>query len=269
MSKQDHLGGELWTTKDLRIGKGSPFSTRDIAIMLPELGFDKNDEIIKQLGELIFETQRPDGCFKLAPKGTIYPCHTITALRALCYLGYSDDERLEYTYDHLFEIQHDDGGWRCNKVKLGKNDITDHSNPGTTLEALDAFRFTRHFNNDQRLNKAVKFLLDHWETKRPLGPCQFGIGKLFMQTEFPFLRYNLFYYCYVLSFYESAVNDKRFTEAYSSLKEKTAEGKIIVENPNRRLTKLSFCKKNETSEIATLKFNEILENIRQMKNYQL
>jgi hypothetical protein len=46
--------------------------------------------------------------------------------------------------------------------------------------------------------------LQHWVVKRPLGPCHFGIGTLFMQVEYPFLRYNLFSYVYVLSFYERA-----------------------------------------------------------------
>ena len=41
MSKINHNGGELWATKDKKISKGSPFDTRDVAIMLSELGFTK------------------------------------------------------------------------------------------------------------------------------------------------------------------------------------------------------------------------------------
>lgn len=256
LSKSNHLNGDYWTTPDLRIGKGSPFSSRDMGIILSDLGFTPKDEEIKGLASTIFKTLQADGRFKITPAGTIFPCHTITALRALCYMGYCGDIRLRKTFDHLFDIQHKDGGWRCNKVKIGKSKEMDMSNPGTTLEALDAFRFSAYVNDDC-MNDAVDYLLKHWEIKRPLGPCSFGIGTLFMQTEFPFLRYNLFYYCYVLSFYEQAQQDERFIAAVSALDKKVIDHKLIVENPNRRLAKLEFCKKNEPSELATHRYNEI------------
>ncbi|MEQ8626048.1 hypothetical protein [Ekhidna sp.] len=257
LSKKHHLNGDYWTTPDHRIGKGSPFSSRDMAIMFSEFGFGKEDSEIKGLANTIFRTWQPDGRFKISPTGSIFPCHTITALRVLCYMGFSNDDRIIITFTHLLEIQHDDGGWRCNRVKLGKSDVSDMSNPGVTLEALDAFRFTEYLNTDDRLNQGVEFLLQHWEIKRPLGPCNFGIGTLFMQTEFPFLRYNLFYYCYVLSFYDQARKDQRFKEALSALDKKVVDGKMIVENPNRQLAKLDFCKRGMPSELATHRYNEI------------
>lgn len=254
MSKEGHLGGELWTTPDRRIGKGSPYSTRDVAIILPELGFTKKDSVVQRIAELIFSAQEPDGRFRFAPKGTVFPCHTITAARALCSLGYAKDKRLKTTLAHLKEIQHTDGGWRCNKVKLGKDPKTDRSNPGTTLEALDVFRRTALCNSSDDLDAAAEYLLWHWEAREPMGPCYFGIGTLFMQTEFPFLRYNLFYYCYVLSFYEKARADRRFKDALDRLKEKVQDGGIVVENPNRGLAKLEFCRKGSTSEPATARY---------------
>ena len=257
-SKRGQFGGENWTTVDQRIGKGSPFSTRDVGLLLTELGFTKKDKIIQEISETIFKTWRADGRFRISPSGSIFPCHTITALRTLCYLGNVDDDRLKVSFDHLFNIQHTDGGWRCNAVKLGKSPDTDVSNPGVTLEALDAFRFTNYLNRDQRLNRAIEFLLNHWTSKRPLGPCQFGIGTLFRQTEFPFLRYNIFYYCHTLSFYEQAVSDSRFKEALSLLEQKLMDGKLIIENPNRRLAKMKFCEKGKPSDLATIRFKELI-----------
>ncbi len=261
LSKENHLDGEYWTTDDYRIGKGSPFSARDIAIILTELGFTREDPAIKGIASKVFSTLRPDGRFKISPSGTLFPCHTITALRVLCYMGYSQDERLKTTFAHLFEIQHDDGGWRCNKTKMSKGPDTDLSNPGVTLEALDAFRFTPYLNTDERLDQAVDSLLRHWEVKRPLGPCHFGIGTLFMQTEYPFLRYNLFYYCHTLSFYNSAKQDNRFKEAVKALDGKTSNGMLIVENPHRRLAKMNFCKKGEPSDLATIRYKDLKDRI--------
>jgi hypothetical protein len=117
-SKRHSNGGDLWATEDNNIGKGSPFSTKDVALMLLELGFTKRDAIIKELAELIFEMQQKDGRFKIAKASAIYPCHTIGSLRTLCYLGYSKDKRLKGTFEHLLNTQQNDGGWQCNKFSL-------------------------------------------------------------------------------------------------------------------------------------------------------
>jgi len=261
MDRINHNGGELWATKDKKICKGSPYSTRDVAIMLSELGFSQKDIIIQDIASLIFSSWRPDGRFKISPTGAIYPCHTIGMARVLCYLGYAADHRIQKTFEHLLETQQEDGGWKCNKFSYGRGPETKYSNPGPTLEALDAFRFTDLTNSDKRLDNAVDFLLWHWEVKKPTGPCHYGIGSLFMKTEFPFFRYNLFYYCFTLSFFKSAQTDERFEEALTLLKEKIANGKMTVENPNKRLGDMDFCKKNQQSELATIKFKYIMKNI--------
>lgn len=240
---------------------GSPFSTFDCALILTELGLKRSDPVLKGIAEVILDSWRDDGRFRPVPKGAIYPCHTANAARALCRLGCAKDRRLKQTFEHLFEVQHDDGGWRCNTVKLGKSPVTDASNPGVTLAALDAFRFTSSLNRDKRLDKAVKSLLSHWGTRNPLGPCAFGIGSRFTQVEYPFLRYNLFFYVYVLSFYAAARKAKAFKEALSLLESKLVEGKVVVESPNRRLAKLAFCRKGEPSRAATKRYQEIRKNI--------
>ena len=83
-----------------------------------------------------------------------------------------------------------------------------------------------------------------------------------MHVEYPFLRYNLFFYVYVLSFYKTARRDKRFKEAMSALTAKLDErGRIIVESPRRELAKLNFCKRGEPSDLATKRYREILKNL--------
>lgn len=260
IAKRYDNGDDLWTTPDRRIYKGSPFSTIESVIMLAELG-STSTSIMKEAGDLILGLWREDGRFQIAPKSAIYPCHTANVARALCRLGYSNDNRLIKTLNHLLEIQHNDGGWRCNTYKFGRGEETAFSNPGTTLAALDAFRFSSFLNKDKRLDNAVESLLRHWESRKPIGPCHYGIGSLFMKVEYPFLRYNLFFYVYVLSFYKRARNDARFMDALNVLKSKTIDGKIIVEHPNSKLANFSFCKKGEPSELATNRYLEILNNM--------
>lgn len=262
LARRRDLGGDHWTTPDRRIGKGSPFATVDCALMLTELGMSRSDPVLRGTAKVLLDAWQEDGRFRMAPNLTMYPCHTATVARVLCRLGYAKDRRLKVTFEHLLETQHVDGGWRCNVCKLGRSPQTDASNPGVTLWALDAFRFTPLPNTEKRLGKAVAFLLDHWEIRRPLGPCEFGIGSRFMSIEYPFLRYNLFFYVYVLSFYNAAKRDKRFKAALSALQSKLSDGKVVVESPNRQLARFCFCKKGQPSPLATRRYSEILKNLK-------
>ncbi len=261
VEKRHDNGADFWATQDGKWGKGSPFSTFDCVLMLTELGVKKSEPILKGAASVLLDAWREDGRIRPAPKGAVYPCHTANAARALARLGYAKDRRLVRTFERLLDVQHNDGGWRCNTVKLGRSPKTDASNPGVTLSVLDAFRFTPNLNEDKRLDRAVKSLLAHWTTRVPLGPCNFGIGTLFGKIEYPFLRYNLFFYAYVLSFYESARKSPRFRQALRALESKLVDGQVVVENPNRGLAELAFCRKGEPSQLATRRYQEILENI--------
>lgn len=261
LAKRHDNGWDYWATPDRRLIKGSPFTTLECALILSELGMDRSEPILNETAELILSAWREDGRFKLTPQGAIYPCHTINAARTLCHLGYASDSRLKRTFDHLFEIQHSDGGWRCNKFSFGKGPETEFSNPGPTLAALDTFRFTDHLNKNERLDQAVEFLLDHWESRIPLGPCHYGIGSLFMQSAYPFANYNLFFYVYALSFWNRAKKDRRFLDALGILESKLVSGKIVVERPNQKLAGFAFCKKGAPSDLATERYHEIISNL--------
>lgn len=261
LARRNHLGWDYWTTKDHRIGKGSPFSTLDAAMLLLETGMEPSDPILEETARLILSTLREDGRFRQAPSGGIYPCQTIHALQVLCHLGLGDDPGLDRSFRHLLEIQWEDGGWRCNKFSYGRGPETDHSNPGPTLTALDAFRLSGNYGTDPRLDRAAAFLLEHWRTRLPLGPCHYGIGTLFQQVEYPFRTYNLFHYVYVLSFYPSARMDPRFREALSLLQSKLRDGQIVVERVHPRLAHYSFCSRGEPSPQGTARYREILSNL--------
>ncbi|MBF7096274.1 prenyltransferase/squalene oxidase repeat-containing protein [Alkalibacter mobilis] len=265
LAKRYDNGADYWTTPDKRLGKGGPFSTLSSVLLLLELGMDPADNLLKKVADLIFGCQREDGRFKLSPSGAIYPCHTINAANVLSNLGYSTDSRLEKTFKHLLEIQFIDGGWRCKKFSYGRGPETEFSNPGPTLTALNAFRFTDHINKNVALDRAVEFLLDHWEIRKPIGPCHYGMGTLFMQVEYPFLTYNLFYYVYVLSFYDRAKRDERFLEALQMLESKMVDGKIVVERTNSKLAKFDFCKKGEKSILGTERYLELKRNLNNQK----
>lgn len=254
-------GADYWTTPDNRLIKGSPFTTLESVLYLLELGIEPNEPLLKECADLIFSVWRKDGSFKLYPQGSIYPCHTANAANVLCQMGYVFDARLQKTFQHLLDIQYADGGWRCNKFSFGRGPETENSNPFPTLTALNAFRFSDYLNKETALDRAVDFLLEHWTTRKPIGPCHYGIGTLFMQVEYPFRNYNLFVYVYVLSFYNRAKEDERFLEALKALESKMLDGQIVVERIVPKLAKLSFCQKNKPSVLATMRYQEILKNL--------
>ncbi len=255
LSHRYDQGADFWTTPDRRLLKGAPFSAYESALFLLELGVGSDDPMLKGIALLFFEAWQQDGRFKLYPTGAVYPCHTIHAVHLLCMLGYSQDERVQKTLAHLLKTRHADGGWRCNKFSFGRGPETEFSNPFPTLMALNAFRLSGC--REPSLDKAVDFLLGHWETRKPIGPCHYGIGTRFMQVEYPFRGYNLFFFVYVLSFYERARRDGRFLEAYNMLKAKTADGQIIVERVVPKLANLAFCKKGQRSALATRRYKQI------------
>lgn len=261
MSHRYDNGNDFWTTSDKRLLKGAPFTTLESVLYLLELGVSPKEPILQRVAELIFSNWKEDGRIRISPTGAIYPCQTALAVKVLCYMGYSNDDRIGKSFSYFLDIQEEDGGWKCNKYSFGKGEETKYSTPYTTLVVLDLLRFSPHLNNDERLNKAIDFLLEHWIIRKPISPCHYGIGTLFMQIEYPFRGYNLFYYVYVLSFYDRAKKDKRFLEALKILEQKTVNGKIPVERTVPKLAKLSFCRKGYPSELATKRYIEIKENV--------
>jgi len=264
LKRQNDYGGLFWSRTDGDIHVPFGFSTIDTLSVLGEIGYSiiDNSQIAAAV-DFLFSYQTPEGWFKYSPKSSKLPCLTARIIAGLGRLGLKKDSRIEKSYKWMLDIQWNDGGWRCATVKLGKSPLTDASNPGTTLYVLDAFRFRINSADElDKLNKGVDFLLQHWEVRQPIGPCNFGIGTTFMKVEYPFLRYNLFYYVYVLSFYDYAKDDKRFHEAYNQLKDKITNDKLIPENPHKAWKEFDFARKGKISEMGTKRWIEIKNNIK-------
>jgi hypothetical protein len=261
VSHRHDLGDDCWTTPDRRLAKGSPFSAVESVGYLLELGVDAAWPLLADTIELILAAWRPDDHFHFYPGGSGQPCQTTRALKTLCRAGLTEHERARSALDHLLESQWLDSGWRCTSFPYGHGPETEHSNPHPTLMALDAFRHTGHLNRQPELDRAVEFLLGHWDTRVPIGPCHYGIGSLFGQVEFPFRTYNLFYWVYVLSFYDRAKDDRRFRQAFDALSARLVDGQVVVERVVPKLARLSFCAKGEPSELATVRYREIVANL--------
>lgn len=119
LARRHDNGGNYWASADGRFGVGDPFSTLTSLLILHELRVPRTHEAIRGALQLILGGWREDGRYRVAPSGTLYPCYTAAAARALCRFGYVKERRLGRTLAHLLEAQHDDGGWRCSKFSYG------------------------------------------------------------------------------------------------------------------------------------------------------
>lgn len=268
LGKRHHKDGDYWATPDGRIYVGNPFSTIGSLLMLHELDVGPEHEAVRGALDLVLEQWRDDGKIELGPRAPLYPCYTAEAARVLARFGYGGDERLQRTAAYFVDEAHEGGGWRCSFSRFEKAPNPECANPGATLYVLDALRLigsgagSVSATREDVIDRAVDFLLSHWGTREPLGPCNWGIGSLFMQVEFPFLRYNLFYWVHVLSCYGRARGDARFLEALEALRGKLDDdGRMVVERPHRSLKGLAFCAKGEPSAAATRRFREIEERV--------
>ncbi len=167
LARRRDNGGDYWASADGRVSVGSPFSTLGSLLILHELHVPRTHEGVKGALRLILQAWREDGRFRLAPGAALYPCSTAEAARVLCRFGYARDRRLQRTFAHLLESQHQDGGWRCNKFLFGRGPETEFSNPGVTLLVLDAFRFTEHLGSVQ-LDVGLLLALATMNSKRSL-----------------------------------------------------------------------------------------------------
>ncbi|WP_162889365.1 prenyltransferase/squalene oxidase repeat-containing protein [Maritalea myrionectae] len=263
IGRQDENGGPYWSRADGNIHAPAGFSTIDVMHAIGQLGGKVEDSpVLKEAVEFLLGYQNDDGSFRYGTQKSKLPCITANVLSVLGRLSLPNSASIDKSYSWLLDNQAADGGWRCATVKLGKAPETDASNPGTTLWVLDAFLFKNGMKRHvDALNSGVDFLLDHWSSRKPLGPCNFGIGGRFLKTEFPFRRYNLFYYVYVLSQYESARNDKRLHEAFEALKPYTDSGHLSVASPHRAWKGAVFAPQTGPSEPASKYWKEIVKRL--------
>lgn len=256
-------GGTCWDRQDESIYNPIGFSTIDFLSIIGDLDCQIENDITIESGiqKTIKYYDKKTCLFRFSPTSSKLPYVTAKILVFLQKHRYHFEE-MENCYQYFLKTQKNDGGWRCAVVKIGKSPETDASNPGTTLYVLDAFRYRKNSAEVlTKLNKGVDFLLDHWNTRKPLGPCGFGIGTTFMKTEYPFYRYNIFYYTYVLSFYPCACQDKRFLEVMEILRKKKTSTGIKIEKPHKNWKAILFEGTNEC-EISNGKYLEIENNLR-------
>lgn len=65
--------GDFWASADGRLAVGEPFSTLTALLILHELKVARTHEAVRGALGLVHGAWRPDGRYRLAPSGAIYP----------------------------------------------------------------------------------------------------------------------------------------------------------------------------------------------------
>lgn len=242
-------------------GKGS----LDPMVPLSDFGLPESDPGIQGAIELIYSRQTEDGGFKHY-YGKKLPCTSAYSTGLLLALGEGKTERTQTAVRHLLSIQRKDGGWLhgLNTLPGGtKENLA--SCPHATLHALWAMSMDDELRGSRAANRALEFVLHHWETKLPI-PDQpgmgFGIGSRFANLKYPLLGYHILAYASILAHYHRACKDKRLKDVSRTILAKRGnDGLFKAESFIKAFSDFEFGRKNQPSKWITLHALTVIKNV--------
>ncbi|HXW38023.1 MAG TPA: hypothetical protein VEJ36_09030 [Nitrososphaerales archaeon] len=122
--------------------KGSLYGPKYVAtnwraIVLSDLGLDREDARIRKTAELFFREWMPPGV-DWSKEGEL--CVVGNLARFMTRFGYSSDERVKELFDWLVQSQKEDGGWHCFESDSGTLDCWEGL---AAFAALPRRRWTR------------------------------------------------------------------------------------------------------------------------------
>lgn len=228
----------------------------DPLIAAHDFGVSGTDPFIRKAIELISSRQTKDGAFKHY-YGKKIPCVSAYSVGLLMAFGERDDERTRNGVSYLRSIQRLDGGWLhgLNALPGGAKENA-ASCPHATLHVLLAMSHDEEFKNSKEVDRALEFVLHHWETKLPI-PNQpgmgFGIGSRFANLKYPLIGYHILAYASILARYPVARNDRRLKDVARRILEKQErDGRYRAESVFKHFADFEFGKKNQPSKWITL-----------------
>jgi hypothetical protein len=221
-----------------------------------DFGMPGSDPRIQKAIELIYSRQTEDGGFKHY-YGKKIPCAAAYSAVLLLAFGEKNDERTKAAMHHLLSTQRTDGGWLhgLNTLPGGAKENLS-SCPHATLHVLNAMSYDEELKNSKPAERALEFVLHHWETKLPI-PDQpgmgFGIGSRFANIKYPLIGYHVLAYASILARYPRACKDRRLNEVASMiLAKRNQDGRFKAESVLKHFADFEFGTKNQPSKWITL-----------------
>lgn len=242
---------------------------------LADLGLNKKDENIKEIGERILSNQSENGMFRTLHK---YPeawaekkdqsmewilCDAASLLYSLLSFGFRNKQTNEAVRELIWLS--DINGWRCKSSNPSlkgpgkKNQYCPYSN----LLSLKALSVTQDLTYSEECLRGIEALLEHWTYRSSQKIRGFGIGSTFMKLRYPNIWYDILHVVDVLSRYDSALEDDRFLEMWEVVRSKqNPDGSFTPEKIWRTWESWSFGQKTMPSPWLTCRIDEINNRIR-------
>lgn len=197
-------------------------------------------------------------------------CDAPTSLYALAKMGYREDPRILKGRDYLLSLARENG-WPCKVSKeLGtfrgpgrKEDPC----PYVNLIILKCLALYEDTTSREAAKLGIETLLDLWANSRTKHPYIFYMGSDFRKLKLPFIWYDLLHVLEVLSQFEVAVRDERFTQMLSIVLDKAdGEGFYTPESVWQPWKEWDFGQKKKPSLWMTFIIQRIQKRVEESNN---
>ncbi len=209
--------------------------------------------ITDTISELL-RRQTDDGLYVMQ-SGTkpSYLCISTIVLSSLANMGFANDPHIIKFAEKVFQTQRLDGGWHCSaRRSVGQALQASESCPMDNLNILMFLGKYERYRNDERLNRAIDLLLEHWRRRNePWRPYGFGIGSDFLKLRYPAVKYGILRVLDVLSLYPHAANSPEFKEMFEIIMSKSVEGRFTAESVARSYSDFDFGQTKQPSRWIT------------------
>ena len=244
---------------------------------IADLGFMKDDQLINEIINKIFEHKSAEGPFQLPMKiSKSYGgsgsdewawalCDAPTIIYSLAKFGLSKDKQIQKAVKYLVGLVRENG-WPCVVSKeLGKfrgPGRKDDPCPYATLGMIKMLSQFNEWNDSQEVHAGTECLLDLWQNSRELHPYMFYMGTDFRKVKAPFIWYDILHVLDVLSQFKWLKNDSRIKEMIDVLRTKAnGEGKYIPESIWMAWKGWDFAQKKQPSRWLTFLALRIFKRI--------
>jgi len=151
-------------------------------------------------------------------------CDAPTLIYSLLRLGVVDSD-VEAALDHALSLVRE-SGFPCRSSFPGfyGPGRRDEHCPYANLVLLKAMAFAPGHRDSWEAKRCVEAQLRHWENRGGKKIFMFGIGSTFAKLKYPLVWFDVLHVADVLSRFDAALDDPRFTEMLSVLPPKQTEG---------------------------------------------
>lgn len=210
---------------------------------IADIGLTKEDDDIMAIINKVIEHKSEEGLFQLPMNIPVHfggtgqeqwawaMCDAPLILYSVSKMGMADNAEIRQGIDYLANLVRENG-WPCAVSKeLGKfrgPGRKDDPCPYVNLIMLKLLANYEEYKDSREAHIGVECLLNLWEKSKEIHPYMFFMGTDFRKLKAPFIWYDILHVVDVLSQYEFALRDKRFTEMLDIINSKTNDDGLFI-----------------------------------------